>query len=205
MAPSNRSGRSLPPGDCTSPRRCSRSTDSKSWMPTPSRWTASRPAPRSSSTSRRERWPHGHEAGVAGGLPVDDALPLSRSHDTDASWRRHSRERPGSLRARRPAARADRRIGDRPFVERHDGAAQRPFRGVGSGDFCPLYPIAVPYALLKNAQPGAVSSRCPRERRGPVLVADVGRKPERTDTRREPRPSGDSYTYVNPTTTRTGW
>jgi|GEM_PF-1022227 len=83
-----------------------------------------------------------------------------------------------------------------------DGPMQfnhKPFRGVGAGDFCALYPIAIPFDLLADADSGQAFHQVPRgtgpgnfswltwagSPSAPVLASSL-------------LPPGDSYTYINP-------
>jgi len=188
MAPSNRSGAvSTSTATARAPRRCSRQRQQSGCPHLPGGLPPGRRHGHLHIDGVR-RWPHGHEPGVAGGLQSTTLFhfPEPRHWTLRGVGIRGSSWLP---RARRPAARADRRIviarSWNGMMELHNV----PFRAVGSGDFCPLYRSRCP-TLLKNAQPGARSTGAPRERRGQFSWLTCGRKPERTDTRREPRPSG---------------
>ena len=74
-----------------------------------------------------------------------------------------------------------------------------PFRGVGAGDFCPLYPDRPSVPAARRAAPGTQFPQMPRGAGpGPVLLADLGGEPQRSHAGHEPTPPGNSYTYVNP-------
>ncbi|MFI5007642.1 MAG: choice-of-anchor A family protein, partial [Solirubrobacterales bacterium] len=74
-----------------------------------------------------------------------------------------------------------------------------PFKGVGAGDFCPLYPIALPYQLLAGAAPGTQFPQMPRGT-GPGQFSWLtwAGSPSAPTLATSLTPPGDSYTYVNP-------
>ncbi|HET9315695.1 MAG TPA: FG-GAP-like repeat-containing protein, partial [Vicinamibacteria bacterium] len=74
-----------------------------------------------------------------------------------------------------------------------------PFRGAGEGDFCPLYPIALPYDLLVSATPGTQFLQVPRGT-GPGQFSWLtwAGSPNAPTLARSLTPPGDSYTYINP-------
>ncbi|MBN2266531.1 MAG: choice-of-anchor A family protein, partial [Candidatus Aminicenantes bacterium] len=74
-----------------------------------------------------------------------------------------------------------------------------PFRGVGSGDFCPLYPIVLPYELLSDAEPGQQFLQVPRGHSlGQFSWLSWAGHPNAVTLAQSLLPPGDSYTYVNP-------
>lgn len=74
-----------------------------------------------------------------------------------------------------------------------------PFRGVGAGDFCALYPIALPFDTLENTAPGTTFEQLPRGT-GPgnfswLTWAGAPSAPVLAASLVAP---GDSFTYLNP-------
>ncbi|TVR95235.1 MAG: choice-of-anchor A family protein [Wenzhouxiangellaceae bacterium] len=83
-----------------------------------------------------------------------------------------------------------------------DGPMQlnhRPFRGVGAGDFCAMYPIALPHGVLAAAEPGTEFHQLPRGT-GPGNFSWLtwAGSPNAPTLANSLIPPGDSYTYVNP-------
>ncbi|HRQ65461.1 MAG TPA: Ig-like domain-containing protein, partial [Xanthomonadaceae bacterium] len=74
-----------------------------------------------------------------------------------------------------------------------------PFRAVGEGDICGLYPIALPHELLIDAEPGTVFEQMPRGT-GPGnfnWLTWTGH-PSAPTLAQSLIPPGDSHTYINP-------
>ncbi len=74
-----------------------------------------------------------------------------------------------------------------------------PLKGIGIGDFCAMYPIALPFDLLEEAEPGSEFLEIPRGT-GPGNYSWLtwAGKPDAQTLANSLLAPGDSYTYVNP-------
>jgi choice-of-anchor A domain-containing protein len=74
-----------------------------------------------------------------------------------------------------------------------------PFRGIGAGDFCAMYPIALPFDLLESSAPETTFDQVPRGTgAGQFSWLTWAGSPNAPVLANSLIPPGDSYTYVNP-------